>query len=289
MMDASKIETQNNRQTNFGFNRRQKTILIIVLASILLISVVLGGIFIDENRIATNLTARNMMPSFEYLFGTDWLGRDMFARTLMGLTLSIGVGLIGALGSAIIALILGMIAATMGKVADNIISWLIDLFLSVPHLVILILISFMFGGGFKGIVVGLMLTHWPSLARVVRAEVMQVRSAEYVQVSLRMGKSRSWIAVHHILPHLIPQVLIGFMLLFPHVILHEAAVTFLGLGLSPHEPAIGIILSESMKYLSSGMWWLAFFPGLSLLLIVRAFDSIGSNLHKFIDPSSANE
>lgn len=288
-MNAPNVKAESYKQKSTFFNRRQRTIFIIIVASIFLISVVLGGILIDEERITTSLNARNLIPSFEHIFGTDWLGRDMFARTIMGLTLSIGVGLLGAIGSVIIALILGMIAATMGSVADNIVSWLIDLFLSVPHLVILILISFMFGGGFKGIVIGLMLTHWPSLARVIRAEVMQVRSAEYVQVSMRMGKSRWWIAAHHIFPHLIPQVLIGFMLLFPHVILHEAAVTFLGLGLSPHEPAIGIILSESMKYLSSGMWWLAFFPGLSLLLVVRSFDTIGSNLRRFIDPSSSNE
>ena len=209
----------------------------------------------------------------------------MFTRTIMGLSLSMGVGLIGAIGSTSIALILGIASATMGKVVDRLISWLIDLFLSVPHLVTLILIAFTLGGGFKGIVIGIALTHWPSLARVIRAEVMQIRSAQFVQVSQKMGKSRWWIALHHILPHLVPQILVGFMLLFPHAILHEAAITFLGLGLSPHEPAIGIILSESMRYLSSGMWWLAFFPGLCLLIIVRTFDVIGENLRKIIDPT----
>ena len=106
----------------------------------------------------------------------------------MGLSLSMGVGLIGAIGSTSIALILGMAAATMGKAADRLISWLIDLFLSVPHLVTLILIAFTLGGGFKGIVIGIALTHWPSLARVIRAEVMQIRSAEYVQVSQTNGE-----------------------------------------------------------------------------------------------------
>lgn len=283
------VNVDESKKKSYKLNRRQRTILTIVLSAIFLIAIILGGIFIDEGRIATNLTERNLSPSFAHLFGTDWLGRDMFARTIMGLAVSIGVGLLGAIGSALIALILGMTAATMGTVADRIITWLIDLFLSVPHLVTLILIAFMLGGGFKGIVIGLMLTHWPSLARVIRAEVMQIRSAEYVQASLQFGKSRWWIAVHHILPHLIPQVLIGFMLLFPHVILHEAAITFLGLGLSPHKPAIGIILSESMKYLSSGMWWLAFFPGLSLLLVVRTFETIGESFRRFIDPSTAHE
>lgn len=249
----------------------------------------LGSILLDEGRIATNLNERNASPSLDHLFGTDWLGRDMFTRTMMGLSLSMGVGLIGAVGSASIALILGIAAAAMGKIADRLISWLIDLFLSVPHLVTLILIAFTLGGGFKGIVIGIALTHWPSLARVIRAEVMQIRSAQFVQVSQRMGKSRWWIALHHILPHLVPQILVGFMLLFPHAILHEAAITFLGLGLSPHEPAIGIILSESMRYLSSGMWWLAFFPGLCLLMIVRTFDVIGENLRMLLDPTRAHD
>lgn len=272
------IPSLKNTNKRFPLNLKQRTFFKILISIVFLVIVILGGVLLDEGRIVTNLNERNSAPSLNHLFGTDWLGRDMFTRTVMGLSLSIGVGLIGAIGSTLIALFLGMAAATMGKMADRLISWIIDLFLSVPHLVTLILIAFTLGGGFKGIVIGLTLTHWPSLARVIRAEVMQVRSAEFVQVSQKMGKSRWWIALHHILPHIAPQLLIGFMLLFPHVILHEAAVTFLGLGLSPHEPAIGIILSESMKYLSSGMWWLAFFPGLCLLIVVRTFDQIGENL-----------
>lgn len=283
------IPNLKNTNKKFPLNRKQWTLFKIIISIIFLVTVIVGGVLLDEERIVTNLNERNSAPSLEHFFGTDWLGRDMFARTVMGLSLSIGVGLIGAIGSTLIALFLGMAAATMGKMADRIISWIIDLFLSVPHLVTLILIAFTLGGGFKGIVIGLTLTHWPSLARVIRAEVMQVRSAEYVQVSQKMGKSRWWIAVHHILPHIVPQLLIGFMLLFPHVILHEAAVTFLGLGLSPHEPAIGIILSESMKYLSSGMWWLAFFPGLCLLIVVRMFDQIGENLRVLMDPTRSHD
>ncbi|WP_453991536.1 ABC transporter permease [Bacillus nitroreducens] len=276
------------RSGRFPLNRRQWTLLSILLAFAFVLTVILGSFLVEEGKLAADLQNRNASPTFHHLFGTDWLGRDMFTRTVMGLSLSIWVGLIGAIGSTAIALILGM-AATLGKVADLIVTWLIDLFLSVPHLVTLILIAFTLGGGFKGIVIGLALTHWPSLARVIRAEVLQVRSAEYVQISQKMGKSKWWVAIHHILPHVFPQLLIGFMLMFPHVILHEAAITFLGLGMSPHEPAIGIILSESMKYLSSGMWWLAFFPGLSLLLIVRAFDHIGENIRMLMDPVRAHD
>ncbi|USK68370.1 ABC transporter permease [Peribacillus asahii] len=264
-------------------NKKQRALIVTILAIVFLMIVIVIGVVLDKESISTNLEHRNASPTFEHPFGTDWLGRDMFSRTFMGLSLSIGVGLIGAFGSTLIAAILGVISATMGKTADRIVSWLIDLFLSVPHLVTLILIAFTFGGGFKGIVIGIALTHWPSLARIIRAEVMQIRSAEFVQISKKMGKSSWWIATKHIFPHILQQILVGFMLLFPHAILHEAAVTFLGLGLSPHEPAIGIILSESMKYLSSGMWWLAFFPGLCLLFVVRTFDMLGENIRILMD------
>lgn len=268
--------------------KRNRMLVYTVVAAVLIVAVTASGFLLDDKRIATNLEDRNLAPSLEHFFGTDWLGRDMLSRTLMGLSLSVGVGLTGAFSSTIIAALLGMAAATLGKRADQLISWLIDLFLSVPHLVTLILISFSFGGGIKGVVLGIAFTHWPSLARVIRAEVLQLRTAEYVQVSRRMGKSRWWIVTRHLLPHLIPQILVGFLLMFPHAILHESAVTFLGLGLSPHEPAIGIILSESMKYLSSGLWWLAFFPGLCLLLVVRAFDFVGEKLQAFIRSNTSH-
>ena len=286
--NALQLETYPSGRV-LRLNRRQRTLLLIVLATLLLGTVFFLGIVSNEDKIATNLALRNLAPSWEHPFGTDWLGRDMFIRTMKGLTLSIQIGLLAASASALISLLLGLAAATLGKWVDEIIAWLIDLFLSLPHLVTLLLISFTLGGGLKGVVIGVALTHWPTLTRVIRAEVLQLRSADFVQISRKLGKSRWWIATQHILPHIIPQVFVGLILLFPHAILHEASITFLGFGLSPHQPAIGIILSESMRYLSVGMWWLAFFPGLSLLIIIRAFDVLGENLKLLIDPYNAHE
>ncbi|MBP1968605.1 peptide/nickel transport system permease protein [Virgibacillus natechei] len=264
-------------------NLRQRTLTTIIMAFLLLVTMVFTGLFIGENQLAINIEDRNSPPSFANLFGTDWLGRDMLTRTIKGLTLSLAVGMLAAVSSTIIALILSILAS-WNRTIDYIVTWLIDLFLSVPHIVLLLLITFAFGGGFEGIVIGLALTHWPSLARVLRSEILQVKTAEYVGVSRKLGKSQLWIARHHFLPHLIPQLLIGFILLFPHAILHEAAITFLGFGLSTEQPAIGIILSESMRYLSTGMWWLAFFPGLALLLMVGIFDLLGQHIRRLIDP-----
>ena len=281
-MELMKPVTKHNKKRIL--NIKKKTGLIIVMSLFFLVVVVLIGGSLNVDTIGINLTEKNLSPNKNYLFGTDWLGRDMFRRTLMGLSLSIKLGVLGAIGSTMIAVILGMTAATMGGRVDSFISWLIDLFLSIPHIVTLILISFSLGGGLKGVIVGLILTHWPNLARVLRAEVMQVRSSEYVQISKRMGKSNAWIAIHHIFPLVLPQAIIGFVLLFPHAILHETSLTFFGLGISSNQPAIGVILSESMKYLNSGMWWLAFFPGLSLLIVVLLFEVLGEKIQLFMNP-----
>lgn len=277
-----------NRSLFQGLNLRQKTLLIIGFTSLLLLAIVVSSLFIDGESLSTDFGSKNLAPSLEHPFGTDWMGRDMLTRTLEGLGLSIVIGAFASLISAVLTIILGLLSSA-GKTADSLVSWLVDLALSIPHLLLIILISIGLGGGAQGVIIGVALTHWTSLTRVVRAEIKQLKTQEYIHISRNLGKSKWWIATKHILPHLIPQILLGTILLFPHAILHEASVTFLGFGLSPHEPAIGIILSESMRYLSAGYWWLAFFPGLSLLIVVLAFDLIGENLGKLMDPKNAHE
>ena len=156
-------------------------------------------------------------------------------------------------------------------------------------ILLIILISIGLGGGAFGVTIGVAVTHWTSLARVLRAEIKQIQTSDYVKLSERFGKSKLWIARRHILPLVVTQIIVGTILIFPHAIMHEASVTFLGFGLSPHEPAIGIILSESMKYLATGNWWLALFPGLALLILVLLFDIAGENIKKMLDPTSAND
>lgn len=269
------------------FGAREKTISLIVFCTLVILTTLIIGSNVSEADLAVNFSNKNLAPSINHLFGTDWMGRDMFYRTMKGITLSIKIGLLSSFFSGIIALMLGLMSATCGKAVDVIVSWFIDLVLSVPHILLIILICFAVGGGLKGVVIGVSLTHWPSLARLIRSEVMQIKSSDYVQISKNFGKSNFYIAKNHILPHMLPQLLVGTLLIFPHAVLHEASITFLGFGLSPHEPAIGIILSESMKYLSTGYWWLAFFPGLVLLMASMMVDTIGQNLRKIIDPKTA--
>lgn len=275
------------KSSSFEFGIREKTILSLGIFLLFFIGILITGSVIDPEKFSIDLINKNQSPSMAHIFGTDWIGRDMFFRTLKGLSISMKIGVLSSIISGIIAVILGIIGPTCGKKVDSVITWFIDLVLSVPHTLIIILISMAAGGGLKGIVLGVSLTHWTSLTRVIRAEVMQVKEADYTKIAKNFGKSNLYIAKNHILPHVIPQLLVGIVLIFPHAILHEASVTFLGFGLQSHEPAIGIILSESMKYLTSGKWWLAFFPGLSLVLVSIMVDNIGKKIGKLIDPKTA--
>jgi peptide/nickel transport system permease protein len=152
----------------------------------------------------------------------------------------------------------------------------------------MILVAFMVGGGIKGIVLGIALTHWMSLARLIRADVLQLRNSEFILTSRSFGRSWWFIARRHVLPQILPQMVVGFVLMFPHVILHEAALTFLGFGFSSQTPAIGILLHEGMAHISSGMWWLAVFPGTALLLLVLNFARLGDRLRSLFDPATSN-
>lgn len=272
-----------------GAGNRKKVLAACVAAAVALVAIVALGLAVYDTAQVSDFTAKSLAPCLEHPFGTDAMGRDMLARTLAGLSTSVLVGLLAAAVSSVIALVLGCAAALGGKKVDAVVTWLIDLCMGVPHIVLLILISYALGKGFWGVTIGVAITHWPSLTRVIRAEVLQCKQAPYVAVARQLGVSRLRIAVQHVVPYVLPQYLVGLILLFPHAILHEASVTFLGFGLSPEQPAIGIILSESMKYLASGMWWLAFFPGLALIATVLLFDVAGSRLRRLVDPHSAQE
>ena len=193
---------------------RMATLVACVAAAFALLVVVAAGIALYDQATVTDFMAKNLAPSLEHPFGTDWMGRDML---------------------------------------------------------------------------GVAVTHWPSLARVVRAEVLQCRQSKFVEVAHKLGQSPARIALRHMVPYVLPQFVVGLILLFPHAILHEASITFLGFGLPPEQPAIGVILSESMSYLSTGAWWLAVFPGLALMATVLLFDVAGQNLRKLVDPHTAQK
>ena len=233
--------TKNTKKGTFmikKWNRRQRLVLWLVLSLIFLAAVCIGGMFCGDAARETDFARKNIAPCLKYPFGTDWLGRDMFTRTVKGLSISIIIGISAAAFSAVMAFILGVLSATMGKAVDTVITWFIDLVMGIPHMLLLILICVACGRGLKGVILGVALTHWTSLARLIRGEVLQLKEQQYIKMARKLGKSNFYIAMKHMVPHLFPQFLVGLILLFPHAILHESSITFLGFGLSNEQPAM---------------------------------------------------
>lgn len=268
-------------------NRRLTSIIIAVAIVAILIAIYLSGALLPEDALRADFSQKFQPPSLDHPFGTDYLGRDMFVRTIKGLSLSLTIGAIASVISAIIALIVGTTAALGKGIIDHAINWFIDVFMSVPHTVLLILISIALAQGAMGLLIGIALTHWASLARLVRAEVLQIRDQQFVMAARRFGKPPFWIARKHILPHVLPQFFVGLILEFPHAIMHESGLTFLGFGMPPEQPAVGIILSESMRYISAGAWWLVVFPGLALVVLVVLIEALGTTVRRLFEPRQA--
>lgn len=267
---------------------RRRTLITVGVALGLVAAIATSGTLASGPAAVTNLSERNLTPSLDHIFGTDRYGRDVFLRTLVGLRLSLLVGLVAALLSGGIALVMAMIAVLGGRTGAAVVRWLVDLFLALPHLVLLILIAFALGGGTVAVVLAIGTTHWPRLTRVLVSVARESVASDYVAIARALGRTRREIAFGHVAGHLVPQLLVGVVLMFPHAILHEAALAFLGIGVDPGLPAIGILLQESMRYLSAGHWWLAVFPGLGLFIVVRLVDRIGEGTRMLLDPRSAN-
>ncbi|MFV0428349.1 MAG: ABC transporter permease [Arachnia sp.] len=285
---AGELRTISGLRLGRFWNGRRRAAAVFAVTATVLIVVAVVGAFMPPSWYAVDFNLRSQPPSAAHLFGTDWLGRDMAFRTLSGLSTSIGIGLFAALISSAIAIVLGTLAATLGGWMDRAVLWLVDLFQGMPHLVFMIFVAILMGRGATGIMWGVALTHWVSLARVVRAETLHLAEAPYIRASRGLGRSPWWIATRHYMPHIVPPAVTATVLMFPHAILHEAALTFLGFGMPHEDPSIGVILSEAMRYLTRGAWWLAIFPGLALLAVVVIFDRCGRALARLISPASAH-
>lgn len=191
---ASRVRAPKEGSRNRTSNRRRRAIALATVLGAVLLAALVAGLTMPPELYASNYSQKQLAPSAAHWFGTDYLGHDMFCFSIRGLSLSIVIGLFASAISGFLALILGSISAIFGGAVDKIILWLADLFMSIPHMVMLLLISFAVGGGTFGVTLAVALTHWPSLTRVIRAEVLRIRTGEFVAASRAIGKGNLWIA-----------------------------------------------------------------------------------------------
>ncbi len=263
---------------------RDRTAMIgIVLVSVL----VLGGIFAsvvatrDPNLV--DVAARFHPPSRAHLFGTDHLGRDVFARVLHGARLSIGSALVAGLSVALVGLVLGMVAGYFGGLIDTAISRVVDILLSFPILLLALVITGVLGPGLRNIIISLVVASWAQYARIVRGAVLGEKNKAYVEAARASGASHRRVLFRHILPNIVAPVIVWTTLDTGVMLLAVSSLSFLGLGVKPPAAEWGAMLSEGRSYLDHAPQMM-FYPGAAIFLTVLGLNLLGDGLRDALDP-----
>ncbi len=266
---------------------RVRTSAVLVAAVVLAFLLVPPLVHLDEQ--AVDLAAKLRPPSLAHPFGTDDVGRDLLLRCVYGLRVSLLVGVVAAVVATVIGTAVGALAAASGGWVDRLVMRLVDVFASVPHLLLGIFIVAMFRPGVWPVVVSVALTHWLSTARIVRAEVLSLRSRPYVDAAISGGASRLRVAVRHLLPGVLPQAGLAAVLMVPHAIWHESALSFLGLGLPSHQASLGTLVQSARGSLLAGDWWPTLFPGLFIIVPTLAIAGLAGAWRERINPRRRSE
>jgi peptide/nickel transport system permease protein len=218
------------------------------------------------------------------LLGTDFQGRDVLSRLIFGARVSLLVGIVGTVVAGGIGLVLGVASGYLGGWVDQAVMRLADAWLALPFLMFAIFLAALLGGGVWNIVIVFGLVYWTRYARVIRGEVLSLREREYVRLAQVAGVSTLRIMLHHILPNVLNTWTVLASLTVGVVIVTEASLSFLGVGVPPPTPAWGLMLSEARSTIMAGYWWLTVFPGVCISAVVLAANLFGDWLRVRLDP-----
>ncbi|MDQ0954291.1 peptide/nickel transport system permease protein [Streptomyces phaeochromogenes] len=259
------------------------------VVAVIVLAVLLVPPLVQLDQQAVDLAAKLQPPSLAHPFGTDDVGRDLLLRCVYGLRVSLLVGVVAAVVSTVVGTAVGAVAGAFGGWADRLLMRLVDVFASVPHLLLGIFIVAMFRPGVWPVVVSVALTHWLSTARIVRAEILSLRSRPYVDAAISGGASRYRVAVRHLLPGVLPQAGLAAVLMVPHAVWHESALSFLGLGLPTHQASLGTLVQSARGSLLAGDWWPTLFPGLCAVAATLAIAGLAGAWRERLNPRSRSE
>jgi peptide/nickel transport system permease protein len=220
----------------------------------------------------------------EYLLGTDQLGRDVLSRLIFGARISLVVGFTAVIFAGTVGTLLGILSGYLGGWVDQVIMRLTDTWLALPALTFAIFLAAIVGPSMWNIVIILGITYWTRYARVIRGEVLSLKEREFVRLAIVAGCSKWTIMRRHILPNVINSAIVLGSLMLGVVIIAEATLSFLGIGVPPPQPAWGLMLADGKQGLMVGYWWLTVFPGLGIMLLVLSANLLGDWLRVKFDP-----
>lgn len=272
-----------------GLCERAPMLPILLLASLVLIAI--GADLLAPYPPELTMMAHRYQPPFwvqggslQHLLGTDHLGRDVLSRLIHGARISLLVGSAAVLFAGVTGTALGIAAGYFGGWFDQLVMRLVDAWLALPSLVFAIFLASIVGPSTSNLVIILGAIYWTRYARVVRSEVLSLRERDYVKLAQVAGASPWRIMSRHLLPNVANTSIVLATLMLGSVVVTEASLSFLGVGVPPPAPAWGLMLSDGRKGLMAGYWWLTVFPGLSIMLLVLAASLIGDWLRDRLDP-----
>lgn len=267
-------------------NDRAAQLSLLFLVLVIVSSVVVALLPIDPNAIDIG----NMLqkPSAEHLFGTDELGRDYFIRVLNGAKISLIVGVLAMATSVVIGVTLGIISGYFGGLVDSIIMRTVDVFCSVPWIIMVTVVSLIFKKGLFSIILVIGLFSWMEIARLVRSETMSAKNREYVQYAELIGVQKWTIMTKHILPSIYPLIITSATSAIANAIMVESAMSFLGIGIQAPMASWGSLLQTAQTNLAKAPY-MAFIPGILIVLTICSFNKLGDLLRIYVEPRISQE
>jgi peptide/nickel transport system permease protein len=250
---------------------------------------IMGQFFVTHDPTLMNPSLALRPPSWlvgegwSYLFGTDYLGRDVFSRVIVGARASLLVSFVGVAIAGIIGVLLGLISAFFGGWVDSLVVMLIDTQRSMPPILLALLLAAAVGGGLTSIIVVIAIVFWTNYARVIRGEALGIKQRDYVVMAKVLGCPAARTLRKHILPNVIDSAMVIATMQLGNAVMLEASLSFLGLGVQPPAVAWGKMIAESRLYIATA-WWLPTFPGIALVITVLGANLLGDWLRDKLDP-----
>ncbi len=261
-----------------------------VVVGILILAAIFAPLIAPHDPGTTDLRMRNTPPfwastgSTDHILGTDPVGRDLLSRIIYGARISLFVGITVTVLASIIGIILGLLAGYYGGWIDEVVMRIADLFLAFPFILLAITIISVLGAGLTNLIIVLVITGWVQYARLVRGQVLTLKDVQYVDAARVAGGQDQRIIFRHILPNLIAPVIVLATLQMAFVLLTEAALSFLGLGVDPSIPTWGSMINDGRLYIYNA-WWVITFPGIAIMLAVLGINMLGDWLRDVLDPT----
>ncbi|TWT25106.1 ABC transporter permease [Planomicrobium sp. CPCC 101110] len=265
-----------------------------VIGLVLLLSIIFLALFgpamVPYSASEQSLTNTNQPPSSEHWFGTDDLGRDMWSRTWQGARVSLTIGFVAAFVDLLLGVIVGGVSGYMagrgklGDRVDNVLMRIVEILYGIPYLLVVILLMVVMEPGITTIIVALSITGWVGMARIIRGQILQLKSQEYVLAAEKLGTSHTKIITRHLLPNTLGIIIINLTFTIPTAIFAEAFLSFLGLGVQAPFASWGTMTNDALGVILSGQWWRLFFPAFMIAMTMFAFNAFGDGIQDALDP-----